>query len=97
MKLTAQAIMHRAPARSSSPQFHPGCLGKRPPAPESGEPPLNTKRAAHLLGKRVKWLETVRHQPNSPPWIKTGGGFDYFESQLNWWRAHLTEGVGDAE
>lgn len=90
-------ILRRAPARSTSPQFHPGCLGKRSPAPLPGEPPLNTKRAAHLLGKRMKWLETVRHRPNSPPWIKTGGGFEYFESQLNWWRELLNDGPGDAE
>ena len=86
----------RKPAQSIAPQHYPGCLGKRPPAPLSGEQPLNTKRAAHFLGKRVKWIETVRHQANSPPWIKTGGGFEYFESQLTWWRALLTEGTGDS-
>jgi len=87
----------RRPARSLEPQFYPGCLGERPPPPRSGEQPLNTKRAAHFLGKRVKWLETVRHRPNSPPWIKTGGGFEYFESQLTWWRALLSEGMRDPD
>ena len=90
------AAKRRKPARSMAPQNYPGCLGKRPPAPLSGEQPLNTKRAAHFLGKRVKWIETVRHLENSPPWIKTGGGFEYFESQLIWWRALLSEGAGDS-
>ena len=85
-------LKRRAPARSMAPQFHPGCLGRHPPAPLSGELPMNGKRAAHFLGKRVKWLETVRHLPNSPPWIKSGGSFEYFESQLAWWRAVLNDG-----
>jgi hypothetical protein len=33
----------------------------------------------------------VRLKPNSPPWIKIGGSYHYFLSQLAWWRAQLSE------
>ena len=92
---TVAQPLRRRPTRSSAPEFYRGCLGKRPPPPTHGEIPLNTKKAAHTLGKPVKWLEAQRHRPNSPPWIKTGGGYEYFASQLAWWRATLNAGGGE--
>jgi hypothetical protein len=70
----------------------PGFQGRRAPAPQPDEQPLNTARAAKLLGKSQAWLANVRSQPDSPPWIKTGGVYHYFVSQLAWWRAQLNAG-----
>jgi hypothetical protein len=69
----------------------PGFQGRRAPTPLPDEPPLNAARAARLLGKSTAWLESVRLKPNSPPWIKIGGSYHYFLSQLAWWRAQLNE------
>lgn len=72
-------------------RFWPGFMGRRAPAPLLDEPSLNTKRAAHYLRRSPRWLELVRHKENSPPWRKVGGLFEYYASQLDWWREQIAD------
>ncbi|MBT9444106.1 MAG: hypothetical protein IV086_00245 [Hyphomonadaceae bacterium] len=103
IEITAEAEAHEPPrvAPSGTPAlssasrsritFWPGFMGRRPPPPPADEQPLNTKRAAHHLGRSSRWLELVRHSENSPPWIKKGGLFEYYPSHLDWWLKQLAE------
>lgn len=77
--------------RSRDVKFWQGFLGRRAPAPQKGELPLNTKRAAHYLRRSSRWMEAVRHEENSPPWRKVGGVFEYYESQLDWWKEQIAD------
>jgi len=77
--------------RSRDVKFWQGFLGRRAPAPQKGELPLNTKRAAHYLRRSSRWMEAVRHEENSPPWRKIGGIFEYYESQLDWWKEQIAD------
>jgi hypothetical protein len=81
----------RVTRRGRDIRFWPGFMGERAPAPAHGELPLNTKRAAHYLRRSSRWLELVRHEPNSPPWRKVGGLFEYYPTQLDWWRARIAD------
>lgn len=33
----------------------------------------------------------MRHSENGPPWIKKGGLFEYYPSQLDWWLEQLAQ------
>jgi len=66
-------------------------MGRKAPAPLRDETPLNTKRAAHYLRRSSRWLELVRYKANSPPWRKVGGLFEYYESQLDWWKEQIAD------
>lgn len=57
-----------------------------PPEPQPDEAPLNTKAAAAFLGKSERQLERMRHDPDGPPWKRVGARYDYYPSQLEWWR-----------
>lgn len=69
----------------------PRFMGRKAPPPLLDEPPLNTKRAAHYLRRSSRWLELVRFKVNSPPWVKVGGIYEYYQSQLDWWREQIAD------
>ncbi|KAF0178329.1 MAG: hypothetical protein FD160_2351 [Caulobacteraceae bacterium] len=80
-----------APTSKPTQRSWPGFKGQRPPRPHRDEIPLNTKRAAHWIGRSARWMELVRYNEGSPPWLKKGGQYEYYPSQLDWWRDQLAD------
>ena len=46
---------------------------------------MNTKQAAHYLGKAVVTLKKWRQQKKGPPYYKIGGRIEYDKDKVDQW------------